>query len=292
MQNNKPEALPIHDLATIVPMANKLEQDALNIDIAENGFKMELGKILLYQGKIVDGRCRQKALLSAGLDPREYAEEIDKKDDDEVISIVKAANTRRNLTTTQKAISAYNTWKNGLTTNTQDKVAESWGIGVRSLKNVSSINKSIQVLDKSPHSNTIYSLEKCTGALAKKIKVTDILEKLLEGDSIKIDENKPTDALKTIAQNLKYIAEDLARTFLPIENYEWKADAAIKSERGKDTYYSIVNNNQMSVDTQISIVKLVNTIYPSTDEQAMPIPLALVSEVQKQIDFYKDTKSI
>lgn len=90
-------------MAGIVPMASASEQENLNRDVADAG-KLFL-PIVLWKNQIVDGRCRQIACIAANI-------EMDVKHLDaslpveEVAKEVKALNTRRNLTMTQKALSA------------------------------------------------------------------------------------------------------------------------------------------------------------------------------------------
>lgn len=120
---------PINELANIVAMANEAEQLALTKDIANNG---QEDPIVLWRGEIVDGRCRQLACISLDLElkTRELADNLSR---DEVAAIVKSLNTRRNLTTTQKVVSAYKQQLRTGEINTT--IAEQWAISLGSLKN-------------------------------------------------------------------------------------------------------------------------------------------------------------
>jgi len=271
--------IKIHELANIVPMANDEEQNALNMSIAVNGYNSELGNILLYNGEIIDGRCRQIALIEAGEDPMHYAKEVAVKDYKEVIALVKSVNTRRNLTITQKAISAYRMWK-GNKELTQELVAETWGLGVRTIKNVSAIEKHIAIIEKSPLHNTllIYKYKKGTGALIA-IPITEVVDALFDGCLIRIhNEMKPTDAVKTIAKNIKDLAETIQFNWLEIDTHEWTADGQISSEKGKKFYYDMVSD-EMSIDLKIKILDLVNTIYPNAEHTAIIIPISMKEKV-------------
>ncbi len=125
----------IHNLANIVPMANELEQVALMADIKENGQK-ETAK--LWRGKIVDGRCRQLACTTLGLDLKvEYLD--DKLEENEVRIMVKSWNTRRNLTMTQKVISAHRDYLAGY--GTLSEIAVAWAISRRTLANANYIGE-------------------------------------------------------------------------------------------------------------------------------------------------------
>jgi hypothetical protein len=92
-----------HELAAIVPMANKYEQEALRLDIEKHG---QTDPISLYRNKIIDGRCRQKACNDLGIEPT--IENLQHNLTlEELSAFAFSKNTRRNLNTTQKAIKAY-----------------------------------------------------------------------------------------------------------------------------------------------------------------------------------------
>jgi hypothetical protein len=119
----------IHDLANIVAMASEREQMALTHDMKVNGQEQPA---VLWQGKIIDGRCRQLAcaVLDVELVTRELDDSLSEED---VVKVVKSLNIRRNLTETQKLASAYYEQQRLGTTNNQ--VALGWAISVRSLQN-------------------------------------------------------------------------------------------------------------------------------------------------------------
>jgi len=130
------ESIEIYDeLAGLVPMASEAEQIALNSDILKNGLREP---IVTWKNKIVDGRCRQKAclLMNRHID---YKELDDSLTYDEVASFVKSINTRRNLTVTQKVMSAvrkYISDKNGgKKTDKQVDIARQWGFSIQTFKN-------------------------------------------------------------------------------------------------------------------------------------------------------------
>jgi len=92
-----------NEMAGIVPMASRVEQEALNKDVADAG-KLYL-PIVLWKNQIVDGRCRQIACIAADIemDVKHLDSNLTKE---EIAREVKGLNTRRNLSMTQKAMSA------------------------------------------------------------------------------------------------------------------------------------------------------------------------------------------
>ena len=56
-----------HPLAEMLPLVQGAEFDRLVADIAEQGL---LNPITLYQGKVLDGRNRERACRAAGVEPR------------------------------------------------------------------------------------------------------------------------------------------------------------------------------------------------------------------------------
>lgn len=117
------EYYKIHKAASLVPLATKEEQEALRADIELNGQQQP---IALYRGKIVDGRNRQNACIELGIsvDAMEIPNNMTLK---EVENYVKSVNTRRNLTGTQKAITAFKE-HNDKNISIAD-AARRWGIG-------------------------------------------------------------------------------------------------------------------------------------------------------------------
>jgi hypothetical protein len=115
--------LPVHPLANIVPMACPDEQLALELDIQQQG---QVDPIVLYRGKIVDGRCRALACLALGVAVR--TESLPNNFTiTEVTDKVKSLNTRRNLTKSQKAIIAAKQYR--VDTSVEQKgIFTSWGV--------------------------------------------------------------------------------------------------------------------------------------------------------------------
>jgi len=86
-----------HEFANIFPLMNSKEYNELKKDIKENGL---LEPIVLFEGKILDGRNRYNACTDVGIEPRnkEY------KGKDALQYIMSTNLKRRHLTDSQKAI--------------------------------------------------------------------------------------------------------------------------------------------------------------------------------------------
>ena len=88
-----------HDLCLLFPPADEMTIDQMAYDIQTNGLSEP---VVLYQGKILDGRNRYLACKKAGLKPRTV--EYTGKDP---LSFVISKNLhRRHLTNAQKAMMA------------------------------------------------------------------------------------------------------------------------------------------------------------------------------------------
>lgn len=79
-----------HPFSDIWPLIEGEDYDKLALDIVANGLRLP---ILLYKGRILDGRNRYLACKEAGVVPR--FEEADAKTDDEALRLVVSMNERR-----------------------------------------------------------------------------------------------------------------------------------------------------------------------------------------------------
>jgi hypothetical protein len=116
-----------HELAAIVPLSSEKELEALTYDISING---QIEKALVWQNKIIDGRNRSIACNNLGL---ELKVEIlpDEMTYEEIFNLVMSKNNRRSLSPTQKAISAYNSYKEMKRINKRVStsiISKMWGI--------------------------------------------------------------------------------------------------------------------------------------------------------------------
>lgn len=240
------EILPINEkLAGVVPMALPEEQIALNRDIEINGL---VSPVVLWHGKIVDGRCRQHACSKAGVPIRSVSLDYDMTEID-VIAFVKSANTRRNLTLTQKCIIAYK--ESESTKSTQKECSKKWGVSERNVNTVSSIEK--------------YS--------------TEYVERLFKGEKVEIEVRRKqkdgkyitveilSDKLHAIAKYLKDKDESRRLNINNSEEFDWNPDSAIKTEAGKQWFrenLESAKNNHIKL-----LIEMANMKY-STHDGALP----------------------
>lgn len=128
--------IEIHDAAYLFPEMQEQEFAELKQDIGRNGLQMP---ILLYRGKVVDGRHRLRACTELGIVPR--FEEMLAANDAAVNQAVLSINLhRRHLTESQRALVAARLTNSTIGTNqhtagavSQQKVAEELGISVDSV---------------------------------------------------------------------------------------------------------------------------------------------------------------
>ena len=201
-------AFPVNEkLAGIVPMATPEEQAALTEDINKVG---QREPIKLWKGKVVDGRCRQKALI---LLQRHilYSELDDELTESEVEAFVKSINTRRNLTETQKVAIAAKEYLHGKKCSVK-QLAKSWGISTSMLDN------GIWIGRNNP----------------------EILQKLFEGKSVPIVNSKN---MHVTSNRITAVYSYLKRESQKVEtdhDHGWKEWSQIHTQKGKDLFYKEV----------------------------------------------------
>jgi len=214
------------ELAGLVPMADEVEQAVLTQDIADN---QQQDPIVLWHGKVIDGRCRQKSLVMLGSHIM-YRELDDKLTEAEVRIYVKSVNTRRNLSHTQKVISAVrDSLRPGSGNNL--KVARAWGISEGLLKNGKFIAKHRP----------------------------EFIQPLFDGHSVNIVSAEGFDTTSNKVSTIyAYIKRDLEKAVAD-EEHVWSEDSAIKTQKGKEWYYEFVKINKITdVQTRIALVELAN----------------------------------
>lgn len=223
------EAFEVNEeLAGIVPMANMAEQAALTEDIRENGLREA---VLLWRNKIVDGRCRQKACLATGV--RIKAKELDDKlTEEDVMVVVKSLNTRRNLSPTQKLISACKETFNPKNSKSVKELALAWGVSGTLLKNA----------------RYIYTER------------PEFIDPLFNGNSVTIigsnGKETQTNKISAIYAYIKREEENANRN----DDHGWNPDAQIKTQAGKEWYYQTLKTEgkELSVFMRMTLAELAN----------------------------------
>jgi hypothetical protein len=202
------EVFPINEkIAGIVPMASSAEQKALTANIMENGLNEP---VILWLNEIVDGRCRQLACKAAGVAVRAIKLD-DERTEEEVISWVKGANTRRNLTMAQKImVASKESLKEGSKSLTD--IAISWAIGRRILTMANYISKARP----------------------------EFIEPLLNGQTVHIIDAKgnqaQTNKISAIYAHIKREVEDVTE----VPSHEWSANDNIHTQAGRDWFYEFI----------------------------------------------------
>lgn len=210
------------ELAGIVPMANMAEQTALTEDIRENGLREP---VLLWRNKIVDGRCRQKACLATGV--RIRAKELDDKlTYDDVMVVVKSLNTRRNLSHTQKLISACKETFRSTNSKSVKEIALAWGVSGTLLKNA----------------RYIYAER------------PEFIDPLFNGNSVTIigsnGKETQTNKISAIYAYLKRLEENATRN----DDHGWNPDAQIKTQAGKEWYYQTLKTEGKEISVFMRMI--------------------------------------
>jgi len=209
------------DLAGVVPMALNNEQVALMSDIEENE---QRDPIVLYRGKVVDGRCRMKALDHLG---KNYMyKELDNDLTEEDVKIyVKSVNTRRNLTLTQKLTTACKDYLKNEGVKSVKKTAESWGVGAPSLNNALFIAKHMP----------------------------NFIDPLFNGLSVEIvDKHGNTILSNKITAVFAYVKRIIENASKKEPDHAWSANAAIYTQVGKEWFYDFIKKHNIQ-NTEVLI---------------------------------------
>jgi len=224
------ESLPINqELAGLVPMASEAEQAVLTADILANGLREP---VVLWKGEIIDGRCRQQACLASG--KAIMAKELDDTlTEEEVRIFVKSVNTRRNLTHTQKVMSACReSLRPGSASAT--KIAKAWGISRTLIANARFITE----------------------------QAPDSAIKLFNGEAIAVVDSS---GVATVTSKITAVYAHLKRLSEAVEvdnTYGFKEDSYITTQAGKDYYKNLVDQEpSASVSTRMAFAELANYKY-------------------------------
>lgn len=223
-------ALPVNEkLAGIVPMALPEEQLALETDIAKNS---QRDPLILWKGQVVDGRCRQKALISLQRHIL-YKELDDNLSEEDVACLVKSMNTRRNLTTTQKiTIAAKEYCKEG-NLLTVKQLAEQWGVSISIIENAVWLQRT--------HPQVIESLFNGRSVPIKNVK------------GIAVTSNK-------VSAIYAFYKREIQDAVVYKEN-GWNDFASIETQAGKDWYLGFLRHipdKNLSLELTGALIELAN----------------------------------
>jgi hypothetical protein len=202
----------------------------LTAHIQENGQKEP---VVLWNGAIVDGRCRQTALVTLGRHIL-YRELDSSLTEEEVKIFVKAVNTRRNLTMSQKIASACKEYVANKKTVTMKKTAMSWGIGEVTLKNAVWIYKQEPSMIDTIFNGGVVAIKDDNGKL--------------------IESNKITAIYSYLKRQKEVVAEVVDRG--------WVEGSSIKSQAGKEWYYRQVALISNEPYVRMLIAELANHKFP------------------------------
>ncbi len=223
--------LPINqELAGLVPMMVEAEQAALTRSIKDTQLDEP---ITLWRGEIIDGRCRQLACLTAGKPMFSRDKTEDYPTEAEARVFVKSVNTRRNLTHTQKVMTAC---KESLepTSKSIKATAMSWSVSEVLVKNARYITKNYP----------------------------QYVEPLFNGKAVNIIDSNgrevQTVKVSAVYAHVKRLDQVVVTT---PEEHGWDANAYIVSQQGKDWYYSqtaLISD----ISTKQLIAELANYKFP------------------------------
>lgn len=206
------------ELAGLVPMANEAEQAILKNEIRDE--KGLLLPVILWRGEIVDGRCRQKACIELNIEM--LVEELDPNlTFDEVAKKVKGYNSRRNLTPTQKVMSACRQSMKASCKISNAEIAKAWGISRDILANARFISTTRP----------------------------EIANQLFEGKSVEIIDNRGNPRLTNKVTTIYAYLKSLSEAVIEDTTYAWKEDTFIRTQAGKAWYYEQVADMESSSDT-------------------------------------------
>ena len=153
MKFSEPEMIDINELtvhpeANVTPIMTQEQYDALKLDIEKNG---QIDPIVLYRGKVIDGRHRLKIAKEIGKSQILSVSIANNSTIADIKSIVKSKETHRHQTPTQLAIYAYRQMiQHNLDCKSKDKymtqadASKEYGVAIRQISRVAKLD--IQLL--------------------------------------------------------------------------------------------------------------------------------------------------
>lgn len=128
----------IHDEALATPIMTEDQYESLKQDIIENG---QIDPVLLYRGKIVDGRHRYLILCELNSDTILATKMNNNSTINDIRKVVRSRETRRHETPTQLAISALRYLSNNVDKLTQAEVSKKFGVSSKTIGVARKISK-------------------------------------------------------------------------------------------------------------------------------------------------------
>ena len=178
-------SIEIHELAKLTPLMTEEDFNALKNSIKELG---QLEPVVFWQGKLIDGRHRLKALKLLGIEKIMYTNlDPHLKYEDVRNLVIKGYEMRRHLTPTQKAIRAYNEYirlKNNGEKISMSSVAEDFG------SSRAMINRAKKLYEYAPD---------------------NIIQALLNGEKVQLGSKGKTDSLYSIINYFKTLSEEILK---------------------------------------------------------------------------------
>lgn len=223
----------IHPIAELVPLASEEEQNALKTSIARIG---QTDPIVLWQNKIIDGRCRQQACLDLGIAVK--TEEMPWNSTyEEAMNRALSATTRRNLSSTQKAMSAAYLSLNKRVKNTIEQLAQEFAVSVTLIKNAKFIIKHEEGMAKTLFSGGNIEIINKDRQVVSSSGVSAVCAHIKRQ--------------KEVAQKGHYAAKEVFN--------DWNPDAQIKTQLGKDKFSNIKESlGDLNPLTAIIFIDLIN----------------------------------
>lgn len=131
METTKLSSIGLHKLTETHPVMSEEQFNAFKNDIEKRG---QLQPVLVYRGKIVDGRHRYRALTLLGCEDILISKLSNNLTLDEVLAMVNSTEMRRHQSPTQLAIKGYRQYKSGELT--QREIPAIVGCSLANLKHV------------------------------------------------------------------------------------------------------------------------------------------------------------
>lgn len=211
--------MKFHELANLFPMMSEEEMKALRQDMRENGYRVQY-PVLLYEGKILDGRNRYAAANAEGIEPI-YG---DYQGDNALQFVISANLHRRHLNETQRGVVAGKI-ANISKTDTLGNLQNSRTANLQSEKTTQT--QAAEMLNVSPRTvATVKKIEREAPDLVEKMERGEITAhkamKTLRAREIKQKRNEIAEAGKSVPLHNRWnIYHADMQTWQAEKQYDW-----------------------------------------------------------------------